>query len=100
MREAKILNVTTQSFDEYAQEIRKRFGTEIKQVGLQRMLDAYNAVSGSEADAAAGLTAEHAESAERKNIKPVFSAVSALSAVKFLTIKTGDRQVVPTSTGF
>jgi DUF1680 family protein len=30
----------------------------------------------------AALTAEHAESAERKNIKPVFSAVSALSAVK------------------
>jgi len=55
LREAKILNVTTASFDEYAQEIRKRFGTEIKQVGLQRMLDAYNAVSGSEAEAEADL---------------------------------------------
>jgi hypothetical protein len=53
LREAKILNVTTASFDEYAQEIRKRFGTEIKQVGLRRMLDAYNAVSGSEAEAEA-----------------------------------------------
>jgi hypothetical protein len=29
-----------------------------------------------------GLTAEHAESAETKNIKGVFSAVSSLSAVK------------------
>ncbi len=55
LREAKILNVTTASFDEYAQEIRKRFGTEIKQVGLQRMLDAYNAVSDGAAEAEADL---------------------------------------------
>jgi len=55
LREAKILNLTTQSFDEYAQEIRKKFGTEIKQVGLQRMLDAYNAVNDSAAEAEADL---------------------------------------------
>lgn len=43
LREAKILNLTTGAFDPYAQEIRGRFGTEIKQIGLQRVLDACHA---------------------------------------------------------
>ncbi len=44
LREAKILNLTTQSFAEYANDIKKTFGTEIKQIELKRMVDAYNAV--------------------------------------------------------
>lgn len=55
LREAKILNLTTQSFNEYAQDMRKKFGTEIKQVKLQRMLDAYNAISDSKAEAEANI---------------------------------------------
>lgn len=43
LREAKILNLTTGAVDPYAQEIRGRFGTEIKQIGLQRVLDACHA---------------------------------------------------------
>ena len=55
LREAKILNLTTQSFNEYAQDMRKKFGTEIKQIKLQRMLDAYNAISNSKAEAEANI---------------------------------------------
>jgi hypothetical protein len=44
LREAKILNVTTGSFEEYADEVKSSFGTEIKRIELQRVLDAYDAV--------------------------------------------------------
>jgi len=53
LRQAKILNLTTQPVNEYAEEIRKRFGTEIKQIELRRMLDAYSAINNSEAEAEA-----------------------------------------------
>ena len=51
LREAKILNLTTGPFTEYAEDIRKNFGTEIKQIELQRLLDTCNAISDSEAKA-------------------------------------------------
>lgn len=53
LRKAKILNLTTQSSGEYAEQIRKKFGTEIKPIELRRMLDAYNAVSSGDAEAEA-----------------------------------------------
>jgi len=55
LREAKILNLTTQSFNEYAQDMRKKFGTEIKQIKLQRVLNTYNAISDSKAKAEADV---------------------------------------------
>jgi len=51
LREAKILNVTTRSFDRYANDIKNKFGTEIKRIEREQVLDAYNAVSNSEAKA-------------------------------------------------
>jgi hypothetical protein len=45
LREAKVLNVTTRSFTGYANAMKEKFGTEIKQVGLDQVLDAYNSVS-------------------------------------------------------
>jgi len=51
LREAKILNVTTRSFEGYANDIKNKFGTEIKQISLERTVDAYNAVSDSKAKA-------------------------------------------------
>jgi len=51
LREAKILNLTTRSFNRYAQSMKQKFGTEIKQIGLQQTIDAYNAVSDSRAKA-------------------------------------------------
>jgi len=51
LREAKILNLTTQTFVEYADDVKNKFGTEIKRVELQQVLDAYNAVSDKQAEA-------------------------------------------------
>ena len=53
LREAKILNLTAEQFTEYADQIKKKFGTEIKRIELQRMLDVYNTVSDSAAKAEA-----------------------------------------------
>ncbi|HUV65266.1 MAG TPA: hypothetical protein VMW24_15325 [Sedimentisphaerales bacterium] len=51
LREATILNVTTRSFDGYAKDMKEKFGTQIKQIDRQRVLDAYDAVSDSDAKA-------------------------------------------------
>jgi hypothetical protein len=53
LREAKILNLTTRSFTDYSSTINRKFGTEIKQIELQQVLDACNAVSDSKAKAEA-----------------------------------------------
>jgi hypothetical protein len=51
LREATILNVTTRSFDGYASEMKEKFGTQIKQIDRERVLNAYDAVSDSDAKA-------------------------------------------------
>ena len=51
LREAKILNLTTRSFTQYAQAMKEKFGTEIKRISLDQTIDAYNAVSDSRAKA-------------------------------------------------
>lgn len=53
LREAKILNLTTHSFVDYARDAKDKFGTEIKAVKLERVLDLCNAVDDSEAKAEA-----------------------------------------------
>jgi hypothetical protein len=49
MREAKILNLTTNSFSEYADSVREKFGTQISRIELSQVLDAYNSIKESEA---------------------------------------------------
>jgi len=51
LREAKVLDVTTRNFDDYANAMKDKFGTEIKRVERQQVLDAYDAVSDSDAKA-------------------------------------------------
>ena len=51
LSQAKILNVTTRSFAGYADAVKNKFGTEIKQIGIQQVEDAYNNVSDSRAKA-------------------------------------------------
>ena len=51
LREAKILNVTTRSFAGYAKSMKDKFGTEIKQIGLNRVVDAYNSIDDGQAEA-------------------------------------------------
>jgi len=51
LREAKILNLTTRSIDQYATAMKDKFGTEIKRIERQQVLDAYDAVNDSDAKA-------------------------------------------------
>jgi len=54
LREAKVINLSTADFSEYAYKARDKFGTEIKPVGLGRMVAVYNSIS----DRAAGDEAD------------------------------------------
>jgi hypothetical protein len=51
LREAKILNLTTRPFEEYAAAAREKFGTRIERIGLERVLGAYEAVKEGDARA-------------------------------------------------
>jgi hypothetical protein len=51
LREAKILNLTTNDFGEYADKAKNKFGTEIKRIELDRVLRAYEAAGDVEAQA-------------------------------------------------
>jgi len=51
LREAKILNLTTRNFDNYANVMKDKFGTEIKRIERQQVLDAYDTVSDRDARA-------------------------------------------------
>ncbi len=53
LREAKILDLTTALPEQYAAEVRTKFGTEIKQIDLEQVREAYNAVGEAEARAEA-----------------------------------------------
>ena len=53
LREARILNLTTQPFETYAATMREKFGTEIVRLDRERVLAAYDAVSDSDARAEA-----------------------------------------------
>jgi len=53
LREAKILNLAAQSPNDYADQMKTKFGTEIKQITLQRVLTAYNAIDDKKAQAEA-----------------------------------------------
>ncbi len=45
LREAKVMNLTTRDFSDYAGQARDKFGTEIKPVGLDRMVAIYDSIS-------------------------------------------------------
>ena len=45
LREARILNVTTGSFSEYAGIVNGKFGTQIRQISLDQVIDAYDSIN-------------------------------------------------------
>jgi hypothetical protein len=45
LREAKVINLSTADFSEYAGKMKAKFGTEIKPVSLERMVALYNDIS-------------------------------------------------------
>jgi hypothetical protein len=53
LREAKVINLSTADFSEYAGQVRNKFGTEIRPVGLDRMVALYDSIGEREAAAEA-----------------------------------------------
>ena len=85
LREAKILNVTTRSFAGYADNIKNKFGTEIKKIELKRVLDACNAVDDSRAKAEADRWVKGAERIVEPSSEDIFkSCKMALAFEKLL----------------
>ncbi len=72
LREAKILNLTTGGFDEYAAEVREKFGTEIRRIELGQVLAAYNAVSEGDARAETENWIRNAEKVVEPSREDVF----------------------------
>jgi len=85
LREAKILNVTSRSFGEYPAAIQERFGTEIQEIGLQRVLDACEAVDDAQARAEADRWTQDAEAVVEPSPEDIFKSCKlALAFEKLL----------------
>ncbi len=74
LKEAKILNVTTASFAEYADDVKSKFDTEIKRIELQRVLDAYDAVDDKQATAEAERWIKGAELVVEPSREDIFKS--------------------------
>ena len=94
LREAKILNVTTHMPVEYCDAIKEKFGTETKQVELERVIAAYHAVDDAAAKAEAGRWIQGAkqvvEPSEEEVVKSVKLALAfeKLMAEEAATVMT------------
>jgi len=85
LREAKILNLTTRSFTDYAQKIKNKLGTEIKQIELKRTLDAYNSIDDSAAKAEAEKWIKGADKVVEPSKEEIFKSCKlALAFEKLL----------------
>jgi len=84
LREAKILNVTTRSFDQYAKAVKEKFGTEIIQIEREQVLDAYNAVDDSEAKAETERWIKEAKAPVELSRQDVFKSCKLALAVEDL----------------
>jgi len=85
LREAKVVNLTARDFSLYAAQARSRFGTEIKPVGLDRMVALYNSVSDKDAKAEAERWIRGAAKVVEPSVEDIFkSAKLALAFEKLL----------------
>jgi L-arabinose isomerase len=85
LREAKILNLSTRDFSDYANDIKKKFGTEIKQIELKRMLDFYSTINDRDAKAEADLWIKEAEKLVEPSKEDIFKSCKlALAFEKLL----------------
>jgi L-arabinose isomerase len=96
LREAKILNLTSRSFTEYADNIKNKFGTEIKQIELKRMLDVYNSIDDTKAKAETDLWIKEAVQVVEPSREEIFKSCKlALAFEKLMdeeaaTVMTAD----------
>lgn len=74
LREARILNLTTRSFSDTADQMKKKFGTEMKQIDLDTVVKAYNAVDEKKAEAETERWVKGAEAIVEPSRKEVFNA--------------------------
>jgi len=85
LREAKILNVTTRSFDAYANSVKDKFGTEIIKIDLQRVVDTYKAIDNNKAEAETRRWIKGAEKVVEPSREDIFkSCKMALALEKLL----------------
>jgi L-fucose isomerase-like protein len=84
LREAKILNVTTRSFDKYANDMKNKFGTEIKRIDREQVLDAYNAVIDNDAKAETERWIKEAEELVEPSQADVFKSCKLALALENL----------------
>ena len=85
LREAKVLNLTTESFANYAEGVKNKFGTEIKQVDLNRAVDVYNSIDDREAKAEADRWIREAAQVVEPSKEDIFkSSKLALAFEKLL----------------
>ncbi|MEN6334162.1 MAG: hypothetical protein ABFE01_07855 [Phycisphaerales bacterium] len=73
-REAKILNVTTRSFQDYADLMKAKFGTEMKQIDLDTVVKAYNAIDDKAAEAETEQWLKGAEAMIEPSRKDLFKS--------------------------
>ena len=84
LREAKILNLTTQPSNEYADQMKNKFGTEIKQIALQRVLNTCNTVSDIKAKAEADRWIKGAVQMIEPTSKEIFKSCKLALALEKL----------------
>jgi hypothetical protein len=88
LREAKILNLTTRSFADYAGQMKEKFGTEMKQIDLDTVVKAYNAIDDKAAEAETEQWLKGAEAVVEPSRKEVFNACKlALAFENMLTVE-------------
>jgi len=84
LREAKILDLTTRSFEKYAEDMKNKFGTEIKQIDLDRVLAAYNAVDDDRAKAETARWIKGAEQVVEPPEQDIFKSCKLALALENL----------------
>jgi len=84
LREAKILNLTTRSLAGYADPVKEKFGTEIKRIELDQVVDAYNAVGDGDAKAETERWIKGAQKLEEPSRADVFKSCKLALALEDL----------------
>jgi len=94
LREARILNLTTSPFEDYAARIKEKFGTEIKRISLRRVEKVYTSISKDEARQEADIWYKGAE----RVVEPSYDDVlkSARLALAFERLIDEERATVLT----
>ncbi|MBN1125479.1 MAG: hypothetical protein JXA82_10760 [Sedimentisphaerales bacterium] len=96
LREAKILNITTRPIGKYGEDVKAKFGTEIKAIDLKQTMDAVNAISQAEAQAEANRWIAGAEKVVEPSKDEIFKscrlalAFERLLAEEDATVLTAD----------